>query len=130
MITVMEIQHSQAVTILLRISIASVFLYAAVGATLQPDNWIGYIPLAVNALIPAKQALLGFSLFQVVLCLWILSGWKAVYAGAVASLTLIAIIVANLSGLDVVFRDIAIFFAALALTVANYKTDTKTRKLS
>lgn len=114
-------QHPKAVQILLRISIASVFLYAALAATLQPQNWLFYIPQFAKNMVPAPLLLGGFSLYQVVLSLWLLSGKKTLYAALLASLTLIGIIAVNLSVMDIVFRDLAIFFAALALAVGSYK---------
>lgn len=111
----------KAVQILLRIGIAGVFFYAAVAATLQPDNWIWYIPEFLIKIFPANILLLGFSAFQLLLGIWILSGWKSFYAGLLSSVTLVAIIIANIAVLDIVFRDFAILFAALALTVSSRK---------
>lgn len=112
--------HPKIVLLLLRISIASVFIYAAIAATLQPYNWIGYIPQAARNILPAQALLGGFSLFQLVLSIWILTGWKTVYAASIAALTLLGIITANFSQSDILFRDFAIFFAALALVVGSY----------
>jgi hypothetical protein len=109
--------NRQIVRLLLKISIASVFLYAAVAATLQPDNWIGYVPSFARQLLPANMLLLGFSFFQAALAVWILSGWKGFYSGLLAAITLVGIVFANISLIDIVFRDIAIFFAALALAM-------------
>lgn len=108
------------VILFLRLSIASVFLYAAVAATLQPYNWIGFIPQFITVLAPASILLIGFSLFQLVLGTWILSGWKSLYASLLASLTLLAIITANWGDLDVLFRDFAILFASLALAASSF----------
>ena len=102
---------------LLRISIASVFLYAAGAATLHPENWIGFLPAWMSRFAPANLLLPGFSLFEVVLSVWVLSGWKGMYAAVLAAATLFGIIVMNPSLLDITFRDIAIFLAALALAV-------------
>ena len=108
------------VTLLLRCSIASVFLYAAVAATLQPNNWIGYIPEFIRHVFPASMLLLGFSLFQMVLGIWILTGWKTVISASLAALTLLGIIAANSTQIDILFRDFAIFFVAVALTVDSF----------
>lgn len=113
------ISNAKAVIILLRLSIASVFIYAAVGATLQPENWLYFLPDFATNIIPANILLLCFSAFQAILSVWILTGWKPFYAGILTSFTLIAVILANLSALDVLFRDFAILFAALALTLAS-----------
>jgi len=112
---------NRLVTMLLRLSIASVFLYAGVAATLQPYNWIGFIPQFAEKIAPASTLLLGFSAYQFFLALWILSGWKGLCAGLVAAVTLLGIIGANWGDVDVLFRDFAIFFAALALSASSYK---------
>ncbi len=115
--------NQKFVFLLLRLSIASVFLYAAVAATLEPLNWIGYIPQAIRHIFPAQMLLLGFSLYQLMLSIWLLTGWKSLISASVAALTLLGIIVANFTQVDILFRDFAIFFAALALAVGSYKQD-------
>ena len=110
--------NSSTVSILLRLSIASVFLYAAVSATLQPYNWIGYLPQQLRDMFPATTLLHVFSLYEFVLAVWILSRWKTFYAAILSSITLLGIIGANYAQLDVLFRDFAIFFSSLALAFA------------
>src|SRR6266700_3466912 len=107
-------QNLKAVHFLLQISIASVFLYAAIAATLQPQNWIWYFPQFIQNIFPPQLLLGGFSLYQVLLSVWILSGKKTFCAASLASLTFLGIISANFTVLDVLFRDFAIFFASLA----------------
>jgi hypothetical protein len=119
------LQNLKAVNILLRLSIASVFLYAAVAATLQPQNWIWYFPQFARDMIPQQLLIEGFASYQVTLSLWVLSGKKTFYAASLASLTFLGIIAANFSILDVLFRDFAIFFASLALAVGTYKQGSK-----
>jgi len=112
--------YPKLVILFLRLSIASVFLYAAIAATIQPYNWIAFLPQFLTVLAPAKILLTGFSLFQLILALWILSGWKSLYSSVVAGLTLLAIISANWGDIDVLFRDFAIFFASLALAASSF----------
>lgn len=114
-------QNIRVVNLLLRVSIASVFLYAAIAATLQPQNWIWYIPQFIQHIAPPDLLLHGFSSYQLVLSLWLLSGKKIFYAAILSSITLLAIIIANSNALDVLFRDFAIFFTSLALAVGSYK---------
>ncbi|HVZ12232.1 MAG TPA: hypothetical protein VG965_04340 [Patescibacteria group bacterium] len=114
------IQNQKAVNLLLRISIASVFLYAAVAATLQPQNWIWYIPQILRNMFPGPLLLLSFSAYQAILSIWILSGKKTFYAASLACLTFIGIIVANINSIDILFRDLTIFFASLALAAGAY----------
>ncbi len=114
-------QNARIVNIFLRLSISSVFFYAAIAATLQPYNWVGYIPTPLSTIAPTNILLLGFSLYQLILAIWILSGWKTFYSALFSSLTLIAIIVANFSDIDILFRDFAIFFSSVALAIGSYK---------
>ena len=102
---------------LLRLGIASVFLYAAIAATLEPFNWIGYLPQSLRNIFPAEILLRLFSAYQVVISLWLLWGKKIFWASLISIITFIAIIAVNIGSLDIVFRDIAILFAALSLAV-------------
>src|SRR3989344_3226532 len=102
---------------LLRLGIASVFLYAAIAATLEPFNWIGYLPQFLRSIFPAETLLRLFSAYQIALSLWLLWGKRLLYPSILSVLTFISIIIANINQLDIVFRDIAILFAALSLAV-------------
>ena len=113
--------HTKFVVILLRLSIASVFLYAAVDATIHPFNWVGYIPQFADRFVPILLLLTGFSFFQFILAFWILSGWKQFFSASLASVTLLAIIGVNWGDLTILFRDFAILFAAVALAVGSKK---------
>ncbi len=112
--------NQKLTVILLRISIASVFLYAALASMLQPYNWIGYMPQILLSILPGSLLLGGFALYEFILAIWLLSGWKSFFAAGFAALTLLAIIAGNLGQLDVLFRDFAIFFASGALMVSAY----------
>ncbi|MBI2669504.1 hypothetical protein HYX14_06705 [Candidatus Woesearchaeota archaeon] len=99
----------------LRVGIAIVFLYAAVSAFLNPDAWIGFIPGWFRAIIPAGIFMWVYNLYQIGLSLWLLSGKRTFEASIIAGLTLLAIVILNMSALDLVFRDVAILFGAAAL---------------
>lgn len=102
-------------TWLLRIGLAAVLLYAIIGSTLNPDAWIGFIPAFATHFISAALSLKLFAFFQLLLVMWLLSGKALFYASVVTALTMLGIIVMNFEAFDTTFRDIAIFFAALAL---------------
>ena len=110
-------KRKELVNLLLRIGLAGVFLYAAVSGTLYPDNWIGYLPEFLKHIIPAKTLLNLFDIYEIILSLWLLSGWKTFYSAVLSALTLFGIIVTSLGVLDITFRDFGLFFAALALAV-------------
>src|SRR3989344_2236731 len=103
------------VSFFLRLGISAVFLYAAIASFLTPSNWIGFLPGWLKNIIPATFLLFAFSVYEIILSLWLLSGKKIFYAGILASITLFLIIVTNISELDILFRDIAILFSSIAL---------------
>lgn len=109
------IDRQKGALISLRIGIAIVFLYASIAATLQPYNWIGYIPQAVRNIFPGQILLPIFSIYQFILGIWILMGWKTFYSAILAAFTLLGVILANIGQLDILFRDFAIFFSSIAL---------------
>ena len=106
---------------LLRAAIASVFAYAAISSFITPDNWIGYFPLFLRHLVPQTVLLEGFSFYELLMALWLLSGKFTFYAAVLSALTLSGIVVFNIYQLDVVFRDFAIILSAAALAAFSYK---------
>lgn len=103
-------------SLLLRIGLAAVFLYAAVAAWLSPYDWIGYLPDAVANSSQGELALQVWGVVEVGVALWLLSGWKAKWSGLVAAFLMLGVIVQNITIFDIVFRDAAILFMALALS--------------
>ena len=108
---------------MLRVGGSAVFLYAAIAATINPAAWLGYIPAALDIFFPPTQFLILFSLFELILGLWLLSGRKTFHAAVLSSITMLAITVGNITALDIVFRDIAILFSNVALAVLSYREE-------
>lgn len=119
--------YSPLISFLLRLGLAVPFLYAAIAATLDPNSWLGFFPGWLQSIIPGGLLLGLFSLYELALALWLLSGKKTYYAGGLASLTLLAITISNLGALDIVFRDIGLLLAAIALTILHKKSETTSR---
>lgn len=100
----------------LRVGIAFTLLYVALGSILEPVNWIGFFPGFLFGFGISDELLLGaFSLFEVGLGLWLLWGRKVVYAALLSAFVFLGITLFNLGSMDIVFRDVGLFFAALAL---------------
>lgn len=117
----MKHKYESLVSFLLRSGLAVVFLYAAVAAFFDPFSWIGFFPSFIRELYDPVRLLMLFGAFEVALSLWLLSGYKAREAAAVAIGALLGIILGNLNLLDIVFRDVAILFSALALFAMHYE---------
>lgn len=108
-------------SIFLRIGLAFAFFYAAIASYFDPNSWIGFFPEFLRSTFPESLLLSGFSAFEIVLGFWILSGRLQFLAGLVAAFVLAGIVVFNTSQMDIVFRDVSLMFAALALAVMSRK---------
>lgn len=106
---------SEISPLLLRIGLAIVFTYAAVSSFKNPQDWIGYLPKFAKQHIDGYLLLKVFSVYELALAIWLLSGRYMKYAAALAAATLAGIVVFNLSLFAITFRDVALIFAALAL---------------
>ena len=105
----------------LRIGLAISFIYAGIAAFLNPEAWIGFIPGFARNIIPAAALLHIHSVFNVLLGLWLISNKKVFLSSIISCLAMVIIIFFNYSALDIVFRDITIFFAAAALSALAYQ---------
>jgi len=103
------------VSLILRIALAFVFLYAAISSFLSPNDWIGYMPKFMRGFVPDGLLLAGFSVFEIALSAWLLSGLYAKYSALLAAAMLAGIVVLNPLLLPITFRDVGLFIAALAL---------------
>jgi uncharacterized membrane protein YphA (DoxX/SURF4 family) len=106
---------SSNVSLILRIALAFVFLYAALSSFVSPNDWIGYMPKFMRGTVPDQVLLGGFSLFEIALSAWLLSGLYVKYAALLAAAMLIGIVILNPVLLPITFRDVGLFIAALAL---------------
>jgi uncharacterized membrane protein YphA (DoxX/SURF4 family) len=111
----MKINDRNIVSLLLRIGLAAVLLYASVASFVTPSDWIGYLPHFLTGHFSGNLLLHFFSVYEMALAVWLLSGIYLRYAAALAALTFTGIILTNLSLFTITFRDITMVFAALAL---------------
>lgn len=100
----------------LRVGAAFAFLYPPIAAISDPVSWASYFPPFVRALpVDSLVVLHGFGIIEVVLALWLLSGWRIRVPAAVMTLMLLGIVLTNVSQMDVLFRDVSIAMMTLAL---------------
>lgn len=111
---------SRVADLLLRISVAFAFLYPPVSALQDPSSWIGYLPAFVRGWAPELVLLHSFGVVEVLLALWILSGWKIFYPALLTAAMLGGIVLFNLGEFPILFRDLSIAAAALALALLHY----------
>lgn len=110
--------REKALILLLRLGVSSAFLYPPIAAIMDPLAWIGFFPPFLRDMVGNDTLLLhAFGFVEAVVGLWILSGKRIFIPSLAASAMLFGIIVFNGASLDIIFRDIAILGASLALAV-------------
>jgi uncharacterized membrane protein YphA (DoxX/SURF4 family) len=109
------------ISLFLRIGLAIGFVYAAISSLLNPTNWIGFVPDFVEILISKELFLTLYSVFEIVLGLFLILNYKTFYVSIVSTATLFFITIGNLSAFDIVFRDVAILFMSVALNVLSWE---------
>jgi len=112
-------QHIKIAKVLLRIGLAGTLVYAALASFITPTSWIGFFPaflVDLSSSFMSQEVLLGiFSVTELLLAAWLLSGFKPFLAGLCVAGLFGGIFFANLGAMDLVFRDFGLFFASLAL---------------
>ena len=116
---------SRTSNLILRMGVAFALLYPSLDAIKNPESWLGYVPQfvlqAVHTIGLSDLAFLHlFGVLEFVLALWILSGRRLLWPTATAAFILIAIVLANLTQFEVLFRDVAIAAAAASLAIEAY----------
>lgn len=95
------------------------FFYAAVSSTLDPREWVGYLPSFMTSIVDANILLKIFSIYELALGVLLLSGLLVRYVSLLAAATLLGIAAFNISLFAISFRDIGLAFAALALAFSS-----------
>jgi len=92
------------------------FFYAAVAALITPAAWVGFFPNWTRVMVSGQILIYLFSLWQIILAIWIISGKRLFSSALAAAITLLLIIVSNVEFFDVIFRDFYLLASALLLT--------------
>ena len=114
-------ERLELVSFLLRIGIAFTLVYAGISIFLNPESWIGFIPQFIRDIGNAQFSLYTHGIFDIVLGVWLLINWKQFLASLITSLNLFFITILNLGAIEIVFRDVGLLLAAIALAVLSYK---------
>ena len=102
-------------SLFLRVGIAFALFYASVFSFVNPSSWIGFFPSFLTSSIPSEILLPAFSVYEAFLGLWLFSNKKIFYTAILSAATMLGIVIFNLGVMEIVFRDVAIFFMAIAL---------------
>jgi uncharacterized membrane protein YphA (DoxX/SURF4 family) len=109
------VQGKPLTPLLLRAALALVFGYASIASFVHPTDWVGYLPAFLRDSAQATQLLHVFSVFELALAVWLVSGLYVRWAALAAAGMLAGIVTSNLSLFAITFRDAALVLTALAL---------------
>lgn len=101
----------------LRFGLAFVFVYASIEIFLSPERFLKYVPYFIIQLVPSDLFLPAFGVSEILLAMWLLSGWKVHFPSMLAALMMAAIVVFNMDYFQILFRNVAIGFGAIALVL-------------
>lgn len=104
-------------SIILRIGIGFVFMYAALFISTDLEKGKKFVPEFVSAIIPLQIFLYMFGGFEILLAIWILSGKFKAYSALIAAFVLISITSLDYTYFSITFRNVAIICACIALAV-------------
>lgn len=105
--------------LLLRAGAAFAFIYPPISALFEPYTWIGYFPAFTRGYVDEVYMLHAFGIVEVVIALWILSGWKIFWPSLLATAMLLAIVIFNPAEFPVLFRDLSIAALTFSLAIMN-----------
>lgn len=118
MLMVNKFKNTDIVSLLLRLGLAFVFLYAAIASLRQPLVWAAYLPNFLTKSISPTSLIKVFAVYELVLAAWLLIGKQVKYAALLCAVTLAGIVITNPSQLITTFRDVGLALMAAALFFA------------
>lgn len=108
--------YSKNAILMLKLGVAFAFIYPALSAFIDPSQWIGYVPMWVEQIIPRELFLPIFSTIEIIVALGVLF-WNNPIPSIVAGMMLVSIIIFNRNEFSVVFRDLSIATMAFGLAL-------------
>jgi len=105
----------------LRIGVAFALLFPPLNALVDPLAWIGYFPPFTRGIVADEVLLYAFGIVEVVIALWILSGWRIFWPSVAATAMLLGIVVFNPTNFQVLFRDLTIAASVFALALHTWR---------
>src|SRR5262249_28791221 len=91
---------------ILRLGLVFVFAYAGIEGLMHPLMWIGYMPAFLIKHFDANTLLKVFSITELVLAAWLLSGKFLRFAALASAVMLAGITLSNLPNFLITFRDV------------------------
>lgn len=107
----------KTVSLILRLSLGFAFIYAAISHYFSPDNWLQFYPDFMQEIASENWYILLAFLGELAFGLMIISGRLTYYLAILSALALSVILVFNLDQMFILFRDVSLIGASIALAV-------------
>ena len=107
--------------LVLRVGVAFAFLFPALNALVDPFAWIGYFPPFTRGIVSDTLLLHVFGAVEILLALWVLSGWRIFWPSAAMTAMLLGIVVFNPNEFQILFRDLSIAAMSFALAMVSWR---------
>ncbi len=104
---------------ILRFGLAFAFIYPAISAFVEPNNWIGFIPVFIREIVPASIFLPIYSVAELIIGAGIIFSKNPLYYAVSGIFILSAVVILNVGSFDLVFRDVSVIGIAVALIMLN-----------
>ncbi|HXB11173.1 MAG TPA: hypothetical protein VNZ45_04230, partial [Bacteroidia bacterium] len=92
-------QDIKIASVLLRVGLAVVLLYAAISSIRHPLLWVGFLPTFLTEKISATTLIKIFAIYELILAGWLISGKYLKYCAILSALTFGGIVITNISQL-------------------------------
>lgn len=113
-------ERERLADVILRCGLAFAFLFPAADAFFNPTAWLGYFPGFLRGVVPDIVLLHAFGAVEIILALWLLSGWRVFYPAVLMTLMLLSIAVFLSYDFEILFRDLSIAAIGMALAIKHY----------
>ena len=102
---------------LLRFGVAFTFLYASISAFINPAPWLSYFPGFMRTMLSDKILLLSWGTAEVIIGVWLLTGYRIFVPSIAASGLLLGIFIFDFSSLHITFRNVSILSTSISLAI-------------
>lgn len=109
-------------SLIIRVGLALVLLYAGFNSLSHPNDWIGYVPHWVEMLTTRAEFLRMHATGEIILGIGLISGIYLPFFSGIAALDFLSILI--FFGIDATtFRDVGLFAAAFGLFLQSLYDD-------
>lgn len=109
--------NTPIVWFLLRFGVAFTFLYASIAAFINPIPWLSYFPPFMRALVSDQTLLITWGGGELIIGLWLLSGYKIFIPSVLSSGLMLGIFIFDFHSMHIIFRNVCILSTSIALAI-------------